>query len=38
VAHAIKNTGTAINVLIGFNTVEHDPASPDVIRDVLIEA
>jgi UDP-2-acetamido-2,6-beta-L-arabino-hexul-4-ose reductase len=37
VAHAIKNTGTTINVLVGFNTVEHDPAQPDVVREVLIE-
>jgi len=36
-AHAIKNTGATTNILIGFNTVEHDPAQPDVVRDVLIE-
>jgi dTDP-4-dehydrorhamnose 3,5-epimerase-like enzyme len=37
VSHAIMNTGTTTNVLIGFNTLEHDPAHPDVVRDVLIE-
>ena len=37
VAHAIKNTGATTNLLIGFNTVEHNPAQPDVVRDVLIE-
>ena len=37
VAHAIKNTGKTTNFLIGFNTIEHDPAQPDVVRDVLIE-
>jgi len=24
-------------VILGFNTVVHDPQSPDVVRDVLIE-
>jgi UDP-2-acetamido-2,6-beta-L-arabino-hexul-4-ose reductase len=37
IAHAIKNTGTTTNLLIGFNTVEHNPAEPDVVRDVLID-
>jgi dTDP-4-dehydrorhamnose 3,5-epimerase-like enzyme len=36
VAHAFQNTGTGPMVLIGFNTVVHDPARPDVVRDVLI--
>ena len=37
VAHAIQNTGTGLMVLLGFNSVVHDPACPDVVRDVLIE-
>ncbi|HEX2188310.1 MAG TPA: cupin domain-containing protein [Longimicrobiaceae bacterium] len=37
VAHAVRNTGTAPIVLVSFNTVAHDPADPDVVRDVLIE-
>ncbi len=37
-AHAVKNTGSAPNVLVAFNTQEHDPVAPDVIREVLIEA
>ena len=36
IAHAIKNSGTTTGLLIGFNTVEHDPAQPDVVRDMLI--
>ena len=35
-AHAFQNTGEAPMVLIGFNTVPHDSARPDVVRDVLI--
>lgn len=37
VAHAIQNTGMGLMVLLGFNSVVHDPACPDVVRDVLIE-
>jgi UDP-2-acetamido-2,6-beta-L-arabino-hexul-4-ose reductase len=37
VAHAFRNDGSGPMVLIGFNTVAHDPERPDVIRDVLIE-
>ena len=37
VAHAFQNTGQATGVLIGFNTVEHDPDQPNVVREVLIE-
>ena len=36
VAHAIQNTGEELLLLISFNTIAHDPASPDVVRDVLI--
>lgn len=37
VSHAFQNTGDRPMVLVAFNTVEHDPANPDVFRDVLIE-
>ncbi|HEU4642517.1 MAG TPA: cupin domain-containing protein [Gemmatimonadaceae bacterium] len=36
VSHAFQNTGDRPMVLVAFNTVEHDPAAPDVFRDVLI--
>jgi UDP-2-acetamido-2,6-beta-L-arabino-hexul-4-ose reductase len=35
-AHAFQNTGTAPNLLVAFNTVPHDPATPDVYREMLI--
>lgn len=35
-AHAFKNTGTAPNLLVAFNTVPHDPENPDVYREVLL--
>jgi dTDP-4-dehydrorhamnose 3,5-epimerase-like enzyme len=38
VAHAFQNTGNTPMLLVGFNTEVHDPAAPDVVRDVLIEA
>ena len=34
--HAIQNNGSRPMVMIAFNTVVHDPAHPDVVRDVLI--
>jgi UDP-2-acetamido-2,6-beta-L-arabino-hexul-4-ose reductase len=37
IAHAFQNPGPALLVLIGFNTEAHDPARPDVVRDVLME-
>ena len=37
VGHAIQATGDAPLLTVGFNTVEHDPAAPDVVRDALIE-
>lgn len=37
VAHAILNTGDRPMLLVGFNTVPHDPAQPDVVQEVLIE-
>jgi quercetin dioxygenase-like cupin family protein len=36
VAHAVQNTGAAPNLLVCFNTEEHDPANSDVVREVLI--
>jgi UDP-2-acetamido-2,6-beta-L-arabino-hexul-4-ose reductase len=37
VAHAILNTGTGIGVIVSFSSCPHDPARPDVVREVLIE-
>jgi UDP-2-acetamido-2,6-beta-L-arabino-hexul-4-ose reductase len=37
VSHAFRNPGPGTMVLAAFNTVPHDPAAPDVVRDVLIE-
>lgn len=36
VAHALKNTGDAPTVAVSFVTLPHDPAAPDVVRDVLL--
>jgi len=38
IPHAVKNTGIVPQVVIAFNTVVHDPAQPDVVREVLIES
>jgi dTDP-4-dehydrorhamnose 3,5-epimerase-like enzyme len=38
IAHAFKNVGDRTAALIAFNTEVHDPARPDVVRDVLIES
>ena len=37
IPHAIKNTGDGENILVAFNTVEHDPEQPDTVQDVIIE-
>ena len=37
VAHAIQNIGTTPQIAISFNTEPHDPARPDVVREILIE-
>ena len=37
VSHAIKNTADQPNVLVAFNTCEHDPENPDTVPDVLLE-
>jgi len=36
VAHAIKNTGDQLNILVAFNTREHQPEDPDTVQDILI--
>ena len=36
VAHAFRNTGERPFLLVSFNSVEHDPAAPDVERVELI--
>ena len=36
VSHAIQNQSNKSNILVAFNTIEHDPESPDVVRDDLI--
>ena len=35
-SHAIKNLSKDINVLMAFNTIEHDPQNPDTEMDVLL--
>ena len=37
VAHAIKNTGEKVNILVAFNTHAHNPQNSDVITAILIE-
>jgi dTDP-4-dehydrorhamnose 3,5-epimerase-like enzyme len=37
VSHAIKNLSGETNILVAFNTLEHDPDNPDTHRDLLIE-
>lgn len=36
VSHAIKNLGKETNILVAFNTMEHDPVHPDTKTDPLI--
>ena len=36
VSHAIKNLGKENNILVAFNTLEHDPVNPDTVADPLI--
>jgi UDP-2-acetamido-2,6-beta-L-arabino-hexul-4-ose reductase len=38
VPHAIKNTGDRVNLLVAFNTCEHDPQNPDTVQEILIES
>ena len=37
VSHAIQNTGAQPMPLMAFNTLPHDRACPDTVRDMLIE-
>jgi dTDP-4-dehydrorhamnose 3,5-epimerase-like enzyme len=36
VSHAIKNLSKEANILVAFNTTEHDPINPDTHKDLLI--
>lgn len=36
VSHAIKNLSDQSNVLMAFNTTEHDPQNPDTVRDIIL--
>ena len=36
ITHAIKNTGDQPNILVAFNTIEHDPENPDHVIDNLM--
>lgn len=38
VPHAIKNTGGRANILVAFNTCEHDPENPDTVQEMLIDS
>ena len=38
VPHAFKNIGDRTQFMTAFNTEAHDPARPDVVREVLIES
>ena len=37
VAHAIKNTGKRENILVAFNTHDHNPQKPDVVSNLLMK-
>jgi dTDP-4-dehydrorhamnose 3,5-epimerase-like enzyme len=36
ISHAIRNTGRQPVLLVAFNTQEHDPQDPDLVRDELL--
>jgi dTDP-4-dehydrorhamnose 3,5-epimerase-like enzyme len=36
VSHAIRNMSDHPNVLMAFNTVEHDPSDPDTVTDIIL--
>lgn len=36
VSHAIKNLSIQDNVLAAFNSMEHDPANPDTVSDIIM--
>jgi dTDP-4-dehydrorhamnose 3,5-epimerase-like enzyme len=35
--HAVLNTGPGTGVILSFSTWPHDPARPDVVRDLLLD-
>lgn len=35
-SHVIKNLRVQPNVLMAFNTIEHDPHNPDIVTDELL--
>ncbi|GEM_PF-354255 len=35
-SHAIKNLSDQSNVLMAFNTVEHNPEDPETVKDVIL--
>ena len=37
VSHAFKNLSGEANILVAFNTLEHDPTDPDTRKDLLIQ-
>ena len=37
VSHAFRNLSEKANILVAFNTLEHDRTDPDTHRDLLIE-
>jgi len=37
VSHAVRGTGEAPLLVLSFSSAEHDPANPDVVRDVLFD-
>ncbi len=37
VPHAMHNIGEPLMIIVSFNTEVHDPANPDVVREVLID-
>ena len=36
VAHAFRNSGAGVMVLVGLNTEAHDPARPDAVREEIL--
>ena len=37
VSHAFQNTSAVSSTIVAFNSGPHDPARPDLVRDILIE-
>lgn len=35
-SHAIKNLSDQSNILMAFNTIEHDPLNPDTVKDIIL--